>query len=574
MTNSFSSLTWWQKATFYQIYPRSFADGNSDGIGDLHGMIAKLDYLKDLGVDAIWLSPHYPSPQFDCGYDIADYCDVAPEYGTLDDFRRFLDELHRRGMHLILDMVLNHTSDQHPWFLESKSSKDNPKRDWYVWRSGENGGPPNDWLSCFDGPAWEFDSTTGEYYYHYFFKQQPDLNWRNPEVKKAMFDACRFWLDMGVDGFRLDAIGTIFERPDLPNHGVNMTLDELRLASEKASSPTEQRYFGKLWGKIFGYQYGQPGMHELMKELRQVINEYDGDRLLVAEDENIDYQGDGQDELHLVFNFPLLRLERLTPALLRRNQAQRLGRLAPINGWPCNTLANHDCPRVLNRYGDGKNDQALARLSLATMLTLRGTPFLYNGEEIGMSDLYLNDPADLRDEMAIWYYRQATTRLGVSSEEAMHQVGRMTRDKNRTPLHWSNAPHGGFCPPEAKPWLPVHPNYAAGINVADHEQDPTSLLHFYRQLLALRRNTPALIAGDYQPLHQKSRAYLAFIRHSQEQTVLVVLNFSDHARRIDFSELGEVVQTCYASRQRTPKQIDLKYLPLEAFGIFIGELKS
>ncbi len=345
-------LKWWQTAVFYQIYPRSFADGNGDGIGDFEGMTEKLDYLSKLGIDAIWLSPHFPSPNWDCGYDISNYTDVAPEYGTLDEFRIFLREAHRRGIRVILDLVLNHTSDEHPWFLESKSSRDNPKADWYVWKDSPLLGgeglavrvPPNNWQSCFDGDAWTYVPERNQYYYHYFMKQQPDLNWRNPEVKKAMWDAARFWLDMGVDGFRLDALGTIFEDPDLTPHQVPMNLAQLRRASELAGTSEEKAQIAEYWRDMFKFQWGGPGLHDLMKELRAILDEYDGDRMLVGEDDDITYMGNGDDELHLVFNFPLMRTERITPEHVRNNQEERLTRLEalPIQGWPCNTLGNHN----------------------------------------------------------------------------------------------------------------------------------------------------------------------------------------------------------------------------------------
>ncbi len=259
-----TKFKWWQRVVFYQIYPRSFADGNGDGIGDIAGIIAKLDYLAGLGIKALWLSPHYPSPLFDCGYDVADYVEVAPEYGTLDDFRRLLDEAHRRGIRVILDLVLNHSSHQHTWFQESRSSRDNPKRDWYIWRDGRDGGPPNDWLSTFGGSAWEYDPHTDQYYYHYFLTEQPDLNWRNPEVKQAMFDAVRFWLDMGVDGFRLDAVGAIYEDPALPDHNTGLTMSQLRRRRDSAGTEEEQEAAGELWRQVFGSQVDRPEVHDLM----------------------------------------------------------------------------------------------------------------------------------------------------------------------------------------------------------------------------------------------------------------------------------------------------------------------
>src|SRR5919206_4185071 len=333
------SLKWWQQAVFYQIYPRSFADGNGDGIGDFPGMIAKLDYLRDLGIDAIWLSPHYPSPFLDCGYDVSDYTNVGPEYGTLEEFTAFLREAHARGIRVVLDLVLNHTSDRHPWFVESRSSRDNPKRGWYIWRDGADDAPPNNWASIFGGSAWELDLPTGQYYYHVFLKQQPDLNWRNPEVKRAMWDAVRFWLDLGVDGFRLDAIATIFEHPGLPNHMLPRSPDEILDANMLDKQDYDQ---------LLRFQLHQPGLHDLMRELRAIVDEYPGDRVLIGEDEDVAFHSAGDDELHLVFNFPLMRVRRLTPAHVRANQAARLSELPP-GAWPCNTLGNHDAPRVWSR---------------------------------------------------------------------------------------------------------------------------------------------------------------------------------------------------------------------------------
>jgi alpha-glucosidase len=332
-----STPHWWQTAVFYQIYPRSFADGNGDGIGDLPGLTAKLDYLRDLGVDALWLSPHYPSPLFDCGYDVADYVNVAPEYGTLDDFRHFLAAAHQRGLRVILDFVLNHTSHQHAWFLESRASRDNLKRDWYIWRDGVGDGPPNDWQSTFGGSAWEHDPATGQYYYHFFLKEQPDLNWRNPEVQAAMFDAARFWLDMGVDGFRLDALGTLFEDPALPPRLSPLTQLDLYRAERAAKTPAERAAIGKQWRAIFHHQHDLPEVHDVMRALRRVVDEYD-DRVLVGESDDIAYYGNGDDELHLIFNFPLMGTPRFTPGWIRANQRQRLAAL-PGQAWPCNTLA-------------------------------------------------------------------------------------------------------------------------------------------------------------------------------------------------------------------------------------------
>jgi alpha-glucosidase len=519
-------MKWWQTSVFYQIYPRSFADGNGDGIGDFHGMIEKIDYLQDLGIDAVWLSPHFPSPLIDCGYDISDYSGVAPEYGTMDEFRSFLGAAHQRGIRVILDLVLNHTSDQHPWFIESRSNRDNSKRDWYIWLDGKDGKPPNNWSSCFDGPAWEYDQITNQYYYHYFFKQQPDLNWRNPAVKQAMFDAARFWLDMDVDGFRLDAIGTIYERTDLRNQPLPFGLAELRGLQARARTPEEHKRVDKYWKQMFKHQVGQPGLHTLMKELRAVLDEYPGDRMLVGEDDDIAYLGNGHDQLNLVFNFPLMNAERLTPAHVRMNQQRRLAALQPINGWPCNTLGNHDSPRIYTRYSDGKNDEALARLHLALILTLRGTPFLYNGEEIGMTDYYLNDISQFRDSMAIQNYQDEINFHHSTPDQALKLSAGLTRDKNRTPMQWDNAPNAGFCPSEVLPWLPINPNYATGVNVSEQDPDPDSLLNYYRLLLYWRRVLPALQQGDFTLLTPHSKNILAYQRTTVQQNLLVALNFA------------------------------------------------
>ena len=569
---SMEELKWWQKAVFYQIYPRSFADGNGDGIGDFHGMIDRLDYLQELGIDALWLSPHYPSPQHDCGYDVADYTGVEPEYGTLEDFKLFLKGAHQRGIRVILDLVLNHTSDQHPWFIESCSSRDNPKRDWYVWRDGKDGRPPNNWCSFFGDSAWEYDPVTDQYYYHAFLRQQPDLNWRNPEVKRAMWDAVRFWLDLGVDGFRLDAVGTIFEDPALPDHTAEKSLPELYYALRTASSEEEQERLSEQVETLFQYQLEQPGLHELMQELRAIVDEYP-DRVLVGETGEIAYYGDGHNEMHLAFNFPLMKTERITPAWVRANQQERLSALPP-GAWPCNTLGNHDSPRVYSRYGDGQNDEALARISLALMLTLRGTPFLYNGEEIGMTDLVLEDISQFRDNLGVWIYHTAVDEFGLPPAEAVALAARLSRDQCRTPMQWANAPNGGFSPAAVQTWLPVNPNYAQGVNVADQLDDPNSLLSFYRRMLRVRKQTPALIAGDYTPLHEDAEDYLAFLRSSgaEGQACLVVLNMSDQAHTLRFDLDAHLARLVFSSHARDGDTDDLSRLTIAPFEIYIAEI--
>ncbi|MBN1518924.1 MAG: DUF3459 domain-containing protein [Spirochaetales bacterium] len=575
-----SNTPWWRDAVFYQIYPRSFTDGNGDGIGDFMGMAAKLDYLAKLGVDALWISPHFPSPNLDWGYDVSDYLDTAPEYGGMPAFRAFLDGAHGRGLKVILDLVLNHTSDLHPWFLESASSRDNPKADWYVWADR----PPNDWQSCFDGPAWTYVPERGQYYYHYFMRQQPDLNWHNPDVKKAMWDAVRFWLDLGVDGFRLDAIGTIFEDPDLAPHGLPLDLARLRRLSETAVSRADKRRVQRYWHDMFKRQWGQPGVHELMKELRALVDGYQGDRVLIAEDDNIAYQGRGDDEIHMVFNFPLMRTESITPAHVRSNQRARqkaLDRL-PARGWPCNTLGNHDSPRMRTRFGgvDPEHSLALARLNAAMVTLIRGTPVLYNGEELGMEDLVLDNPADLRDTMAVWYLGQLTDTLGVPPDEAARRAADMTRDRCRSPVQWGPGPNADFCPAGVRPWLPVHPDHARGVNAADQETDPDSILAWYRRILALRRAEPALRRGEQRFVDGGSGSVLAWLRREpgSPRAVLVALNYGDTPailRARSVSGPGTVLES--TDRQATGSAVDarrLRLAPLSAVVVALENRKS
>jgi alpha-glucosidase len=569
-----ADLKWWQTGAFYQIYPRSFADGNGDGIGDFIGMTEKLDYLADLGIDAVWLSPHFPSPQFDVGYDISDYTDVAPEYGTLEDFKHFLDGAHQRGIRVIIDLVLNHTSHLHQWFIESRSSRDHPKRDWYVWRDpAPDGGPPNNWYSPFGGSAWEYDPATEQYYYHFFLKEQPDLNWRNPEVKEAMWDAVRFWLDMGVDGYRLDAIGTIFENPEMPHQRSKLTEEEIRRIFKRGFPDRTDERLVELWRLLYEHQVEQDGVHELMQELRRVIDDYP-ERMLVGENDNVSYYGDGTDELHLAFNFPLMRTNRLTPAWIHANQQERLSSLPP-GAWPCNTLNNHDTSRLHNRFGDGQHDDDIARTSLALMLTLRGTPFLYNGEEIGMSDYRLNDITLFRDPPAVRYYTGQVAD-GMLPAEVLLLAADYSRDRCRTPMQWSNTVNAGFSPEGVSTWLPVNPNYAQGVNVAEQQSNRDSMLNFYKKLLRLRKQTPALIDGDYTPLHQTAEDYFAFLRQSPDaqQTCLVVLNLSDKTLDLNFDLTSRNARCLFSNHMLENEIVSLEALKITPFEIFIGELRS
>ena len=530
---------WWQTAVFYQIYPRSFADGNGDGIGDLKGMIIKLDYLQELGVDAVWLSPHFPSPNVDCGYDISNYTAVAPEYGTMEEFKEFLDGLHQRGMRLVLDLVLNHTSDQHTWFAESRSSLDNPKRDWYIWRKGKGGNPPNNWYSTFGGSAWELDPATGEYFYHFFFKEQPDLNWHNPEVKKALFDAARFWLDLGVDGFRLDAIGTLFEDESYLDQPVKESQYDLFLRENTTTSVEEKQAIGKLWEEMFQYQHDLPEVHQVMRELRQVINQYP-DRVLIGETDDIAFYGKGDDELQLNFNFPLMRPKQLTAEHVRTNQAERLSRL-PTGAWPCNTLGNHDTPRMHSYFGDGVHNDQQARLHLLLLLTLKGTPFLYNGEEIGMQDFVFADRELFKDSSALFVHKVCTEVFHLDESAAAQKAAEFGRDKNRTPMQWSDGQNAGFSPAGVTTWLPVNPDHLHGANVASQMERNDSLWHYYQELLRLRKTLPALVIGDFMEYSTNNTDVYGFIRSTDSQKLLVLINLGPAECKVPASKGAKVL---------------------------------
>ncbi len=560
---------WWQSAIFYQIYPRSYYDSNGDGIGDIAGIISKLDYLQNLGIDAIWLSPHYPSPLKDCGYDVSDYEGIAPEYGTMSDFRKLLDETHQRGMYLVTDLVLNHTSDEHDWFRQSKSNRSNPKRDWYIWRSSKNGNPPNNWVSAFGGPAWEYDSTTQEYYYHFFFKEQPDLNWWNPEVKAAMFNMVRFWLNLGVDGFRLDAVGTIFEDERFLDHKAGLTtLEEYYERNRKASTQKERKAAWKLHEELFMYQHDQPGVHGLMKELRIIVNEYDH-RVLIGETDDVAYYGSGDDELNLVFNFPLMKFKRLNAKNIKKNQIQRK-KVMPAGAWACNTLGNHDSPRMMNRFGNGKDNEKIAQINFLSLLALQGTPVLYNGEEIGMTD-YLQIPINrYKDPLGTRAYQLEKILIRSSDDEAMAIACKEGRDKCRTPMQWDHSPNAGFCPGHVSPWLPVNPNYSDGICVADQIIDEHSVLNFYTRVLKIRKLYRSMQEGEMRFIDLNNSAVLCLSRVFAKEAILIGINFSDQVNRIQLSwaEKLKIVFSKDCKMISTEKTRTVIFGP---YGYFIGE---
>jgi len=529
---SSQEIPWWQHGIVYQIYPRSFQDSNGDGVGDLPGIIERLDYIKQLGVEAVWLSPIYPSPMADFGYDVSDYTDIHPLFGSMADFDRLLTETHRRGLKLILDLVPNHTSDQHPWFLESRKDRDNPKRDWYFWRDpAPDGGPPNNWLSCFGGPAWTFDERTGQYYLHQFAREQPELNYRNPEVLAAMQDVMRFWLERGIDGFRVDVIEFILKDAELRDEPPNPDWDGVDPHGQLKHIHTRNL----------------PGVHDLIREMRKVVDDYP-DRVMIGEvflfDEVIvDYYGAGGDGCHLPFNFRLIYREWGASSVREAVRSYEAA-LGPEH-WPNWVLGNHDQHRIATRVGFEQ-----ARVAMLLLLTLRGTPTVYYGDEIGMEDVpipfeRMQDPAALNQP-------------GVA-----HIFG---RDPQRTPMQWSSEANAGFCAPGATPWLPLADDFAQR-NVAVQERDPDSLLHLFRRTVVLRNREPSLHRGDYRelPLGEADVQVLAYLREAPgARRFLVLLNFASQPRQLELGAVADSARVVVASHGGREGPVDLATLHLQA----------
>ena len=479
---------WWQTGIIYQIYPRSFQDSNGDGIGDLRGIIQRLDYLQWLGIKAIWISPFYPSPMKDFGYDISDYKAVDPIFGNMQDFDDLLQEVHRREMKLILDFVPNHTSDQHPWFLESRSSRTNPKRNWYLWENAlEDGSPPNNWLAMFGGRAWEWDEQTRQYYYHAFLKEQPDLNWRNPDVQQAMLEVMRFWLDKGVDGFRVDVMWHLIKDLQLRDNPVNPDYVS-SMATYNELLPV--------------YSTDQPEVHEIVRKMRQLLNNYDN-KMMIGEiylpiHRLVSYYGTDNDGAHLPFNFMLLNLP--WDAIQIAAAIDEYEGALPLNGWPNWVLSNHDQPRISSRVG--KEQSKVAALLL---LTLRGTPTIYYGDEIGMKDVPIPEN-EIMDPQG----------LNMPDKN-------LTRDSARTPLHWDGTLYAGFT--TGKPWLRLGKTYRRE-NIAMQQKDPFSILNLYKRLIELRQQEPSLIYGNYRPLHADNQI-IAYMRCTEDHSAfLIVLNLT------------------------------------------------
>ncbi len=511
---------WWKEAVVYQVYPRSFKDSNGDGIGDLNGITSELDYLKGLGVDVIWLSPHFDSPNADNGYDIRDYRKVMTEFGTMADFDRMLAGIKQRHMRLIIDLVVNHTSDEHKWFVESRSSKESPYRDYYFWRDGKPNAasstgfdPPNNYPSFFFGSAWQFDPATKQYYLHYFAVKQPDLNWDNPKVRGDVYDLMKFWLDKGVDGFRMDVIPLISKRPGLPD----LTAEEL-----------------KDTGKAYA---NGPHMHEYLQEMnRNVMARYDvmtvGEALGISLQQTPLMVDDRRHELNMIFNFDAIRINRdgkqwkswklpEFKAIFTRH-AQGLD----AHSWDTVFLSNHDNPRVVSSFGDDSPAFRVpsAKLIATMLLTMRGTPFLYQGDELGMTNYPFHSIEDFNDIEAKNGYKADVLTHKVTEQAYLDNLRHMSRDNARTPMQWDKTAQAGFTT-GTKPWLAVNPNYKA-INAAQEVADPDSVYHFTRRLIALRHRSPTLVYGDFKDIDPDHPTVFAYTRTLDSERYLVVLNFS------------------------------------------------
>ncbi|HVY57477.1 MAG TPA: alpha-amylase family glycosyl hydrolase [Xanthobacteraceae bacterium] len=518
------SALWWQRGVIYQIYPRSFQDSNGDGVGDLRGIIERLPYLVELGVDAVWLSPVFPSPMADFGYDVSNYIDIDPLFGSLADFDALIETAHGHGLKILLDLVPNHTSDQHPWFRESRSSRHNRKRDWYLWRDpASDGGPPNNWLSEFGGPAWEYDSETGQYYYHAFLAAQPDLNWRNPEVAHAIYEVMRFWMRRGVDGFRVDVLWHLLKDEHFRDNPPNPDFRE--------GEPPHRRLLPL-------YTTDLPEVQTVVRGLRRVVDEFP-DRVLIGEiylpiERLVAYYGRKLEGTHLPFNFSLLETQWNARAIARLVDEYE-GAL-PAGGWPNWVLGNHDRPRIASRVGRNQ-----ARIAAMLLLTLRGTPTMYYGDEIGMVQVPI--PRErIRDP-----FERNVPGLGLG------------RDGARTPMQWDTGANAGFS--QAEPWLPLAEDFRQE-NVANQQREPGSMLNLYLRLIAERRRRAALTFGSYRPI-VASGDLMLFAREYGEERILVALNFADDPAAVTFSSaplFGRVLVSAFGDRdgEKINDGIDLR----------------
>jgi len=515
--------TWWKEGVVYQIYPRSFRDSDGDGVGDLRGIIEKLDYIASLGANIVWLNPIYASPNYDNGYDISDYERIMDEFGTMADFDELLRGFHSRGIRLVMDLVVNHSSSAHPWFLESRRSVDSPKRGYYIWRKGVDGGPPNNWRACFTGPAWEYDEASGEYYLHLFAPQQPDLNWENPALRSEIYSMMRRWFARGVDGFRMDVINVISKDPSYRDLAEGETM----------------------FSTTAPYVYG-PRLHEFIREMRR---EAIGDRDVMTVGETpgstvekaIELVGEGRGELDMLFQFELMDVDcegdkwhrRPLDLVAMKRIIERWQTGLHGVAWNSNFLMNHDQPRSVSRFGnDGAYRSASAKALLALNLSLGGTPYVYQGEELGMTNSKWEGVGDFRDLDSINYYREAVA-AGADEGEVMDSLRYMSRDNSRTPMQWGPGPNAGFT--SGEPWIGVNPNYR-DINAAAEEGDPQSVLHFARRMIRFRKEHLALVYGRFELVAPEDPALFAFTMDDGAERLLFAANMSEEPRGIPRAE--------------------------------------
>ena len=516
---------WWKECVVYQIYPRSFKDSNGDGIGDLNGITEKLDYLKELGIDVIWLSPVYQSPNDDNGYDISDYCAVMEEFGTMEDYDRMLSEAHKRGIRIVMDLVVNHTSDEHKWFIESRSSRENPYRDYYIWRPAKDGKEPNNWGSCFSGPAWEYDETTDMYYLHLFSKKQPDLNWDNPKVRKEVYDMMNWWLDKGVDGFRMDVISLISKDQTFPD-----------------GTPGINGYAS------FNEPANGPHVHEYLQEMRREV--LDGrDTLTVGEcsgvtlEEAKKYAGCDGKELNMVFQFEHMdvdadgtnkwsdkKMDLRNMKLVLTKWQKGLDKIA----WNSLFWENHDQPRSVSRYGNDGEYRELSAKMLATCLhMMQGTPYIYQGEELGMTNVPFEDISDFRDLDSINAYHELTSQGVFTENEMLRYLRYKSRDNARTPFQWDDTENAGFT--TGVPWIMVNPNYK-DINAKDQMNRENSVFRYYQKLIRLRKEYEIIVYGDYDLLLPDDRELYVYTRTLGPEKLLVICNFYGNERILDLPD--------------------------------------
>ncbi|QST01068.1 alpha-glucosidase [Pontibacillus sp. ALD_SL1] len=557
---------WWKESVVYQIYPRSFNDSNGDGIGDIPGIIEKLDYLKELGIDVIWLSPVYDSPNDDNGYDIRDYQAIMDEFGTMEDFDTLLEEAHNRGIKIVMDLVVNHTSDEHAWFVESKSSKDNPKRDYYIWKEGKGDQPPTNWESAFSGSTWEYDETTGEYFLHIFSKKQPDLNWENEDVRKDVYDMMKWWLDKGIDGFRMDVINFISKDPRFPDGEVHP---------------------GKQYGDGGKYFMNGPRIHEFLHEMNQeVLSKYDvmtvGEMPGATPDEGKLYTADDRDELNMVFHFEHMDIGggelgkwTLNPWKLTELKSilSKWQYALEEKGWNSLYWNNHDQPRVVSRFGNDAEYRKKSAKMLATCLhMMKGTPYIYQGEEIGMTNVAFDRIEDYEDLESLNMYEERVNDFGEDPGSVLERIHHRGRDNARTPFQWNSDKNGGFT--DGTPWLAVNPNYTE-INAEEAVNDPDSVFHFYKKLIELRKSNDVVVYGRYDLLLEESEAIYAFTRTLESDQLLVLCNFTGEkqtAQLDDFSgKRGSVFLT---NREGVVVDAeDLKEVELEPYEAIVFTVK-